>query len=145
MSKGKIDKVTGITDGAMRTILKSALRPIWRRTSRKRFIESVRCRDDNPATGRKWYVVDCVDCGRVMGVGQKERRPLAKGGLSKKARSVWEVDHVEGISPLGDIRSTLGDYFYDLIYGQQEVVCYSCHKIRTANQVAERKLNKEKA
>ncbi len=134
MKRGQINPTTGITDGAMRTLLKSALRPIWRRCSRKTFIASVRYHAENPKTGRQWYVVDCRDCGRTMGCGEKERRPLAKGGLSKKPRSVFEIDHVDGITPLGDIRLTLGNHFYELIYGKQEVVCYACHKIRTAIQ-----------
>ncbi len=136
--RGTIDKTTGITEGAMRTLLKSNLRPIWRRTSRKTFIASVRYHAINPATGRNWYVVDCQDCGRVMGCSEKERRPLAKGGLSKKARSVWEVDHVNGITPLTDIKETLGFHFDDMIYGKQEVCCYQCHKARTAKQQKQR-------
>ena len=138
MKRGEKDPVTGITDGAMRTLLKSALRPIWRRCSRKTFIASVRYHATNPKTGRTWYVVDCCDCKRVMGCGEKERRPLAKGGLSKKARSVYEIDHVDGITPLTDIRLTLGNHFHELIYGKQEVVCYACHKLRTAKQSQQR-------
>ena len=136
--RGIKDPTTGITEGAMRTLLKSALRPIWRRTSRKTFIASVRYKATNPKTGREWFVVDCQDCGRVMGCSEKERRPLAKGGLSKKARSVYEIDHVDGITPLGDIRLTLGEHFYSMIYGRQEVACHSCHKARTAQQTKER-------
>jgi hypothetical protein len=44
MKRGEINQVTGITEGKMRTLLKSALRPIWRNTSRKRFIQAVRHR-----------------------------------------------------------------------------------------------------
>lgn len=138
MARGVIDPVTGITEGKMRSLLKSVLRPCWRRTSRKTFVESVRYRAANPKTGRTWFVLDCCDCGRVMGVGEKERRPLAKGGLSKKARSVWECDHVNGITPLLDIRETLGEHFHSLIYGRHEIVCYQCHAIRTATQAKER-------
>ena len=138
MTRGIIDPVTGVTEGAMRTMLKSALRPLWRRCSRKTFVNSVRYHATNPKTGRTWFVLDCCDCGRTMGVGEKERRPLAKGGLSKKARSVWECDHVDGITPLADIRETLGDHFYELIYGKQEIVCYTCHAKRTARQTKER-------
>ena len=138
MKRGEKDPVTGITDGAMRTLLKSVLRPCWRRTSRKTFIESVRYHATNPKTGRTWYVVDCCDCSRIMGCGEKERRPLAKGGLSKKARSVWEVDHINGITPLTDIKETLGLHFDSMIYGQQEVVCYQCHAKRTAKQSQQR-------
>lgn len=130
----KKNSITGVTEGAMRTLLKSALRPIWRRCSRKVFIESKRYKATNPKTGREWFVVDCCDCGRVMGCSEKERRPLKAGGLSKKARSVFEIDHVDGITPLKDIRLTLGEHFHSMIYGRQEVVCYTCHKARTAKQ-----------
>lgn len=138
MKRGKIDPVTGITEGKMRTLIKSQLRPIWRRCSRKTFIASVRYHAINPSTGRNWFVVDCQDCGRVMGCSEKERRPLAKGGLSKKARSVLEVDHVEGITPLTDIRLTLGDHFHSMIFGKQEIVCWTCHAKRTAKQQKQR-------
>jgi hypothetical protein len=143
MTNRKIDPITGITEGAMRTLLKSVLRPCWRRTSRKTFIASVRYHAENPKTGRKWFVVDCVDCKRVMGCSEKERRPLVSGGLSKKPRSVYEIDHVDGITPLTDIRQTLGEHFHELIYGKMEVVCYKCHKQRTAKQTKERNLKKK--
>jgi len=144
MSKrGVKDPVTGITDGAMRTLLKSVLRPCWRRTSRRTFIESVRYKATNPKTGREWFAVDCCDCGRVMGCSEKERRPLVKGGLSKSARSVFEIDHVDGITPLTDIKETLGLFFDSLIYGKQEVVCVKCHALRTAKQTKERNLTKQ--
>jgi|TARA_Y100000310_G_scaffold75313_1_gene71606 hypothetical protein len=132
--RGEINPVTGITDGKMRTLLKSNLRPIWRQTSRKELINAVRYKATNPKTGRLWNVVDCQDCGRVMGVSEKERRVKKDGTLSKKPRSVFEVDHVNGITPLTDIQETLGDFWHDLIYGEQEIVCYACHKQRTAKQ-----------
>ena len=138
MTRGVIDPVTGITDGKMRSLLKSVLRPCWRRTSRKTFIASVRYHAENPKTGRNWYVVDCQECGRVMGCSEKEKRPLAKGGLSKKARSVFEVDHVDGVKPLRGILLTLGEHFHSLIYGKHEIVCYKCHKERTAKQSKQR-------
>jgi len=138
MKRGIKDTTTGITEGAMRTLLKSALRPIWRRTSRKTFIASQRYKATNPKTGREWFVVDCKDCGRVMGCSEKERRPLAKGGLSKKARSIFEVDHINGITPLTDIKTTLGFHFDSMIYGTQEIVCWQCHAKRTAQQTKER-------
>jgi hypothetical protein len=142
VARGIINPVTGITEGAMRTLLKSNLRPIWRRTSRKTFLLSVRYKATNPKTGRLWNVVDCKDCGRVMGVSEKERRIKKDGTPSKKARSILEVDHVEGITPLGDIRGSLGDHWYDMIYGKQEVVCHLCHKIRTSKQATQRSSNK---
>jgi len=144
-TRGQKDPTTGITDGAMRTLLKSNLRPIWRRTSRKTFIASVRYQSENPKTGRNWFVVDCIDCKRVMGCSEKERRPLVSGGLSKKPRSVYEIDHVDGITPLTDIRQTLGEHFHELIYGKMEVVCYPCHAARTAKQTKQRNLDKKVA
>jgi hypothetical protein len=136
--RGEVNPVTGITDGKLRTLLKSNLRPIWRNTSRKVFINSVRRKATNPKTGRLWNVLDCSDCGRVMGVSEKARRTKKDGELEKKAKSVYEIDHVDGITPLGDIRETLGDHFYSMIHGRQEVVCVTCHKSRTAKQATER-------
>ena len=124
----------------MRTLLKSNLRPLWRQTSRKVFINSVRRKAENPTTGRQWFVLDCADCGRVMGCSEKERRVKKDGTLSKKPRSVFEIDHVNGITPLGDIRETLGEHFYSMINGEQEACCYSCHKARTARQTLSRNM-----
>lgn len=139
MSKREpIDPITGITPGAMRTLLKSNLRPIWRRTSRKKFIESKRYKAENPATGKQRFVVDCARCGRIMGVSEKERRPLKHGGLSKKERSVYEIHHKCSIPPLSDIRQTLGEFWHGLIYGEVEVVCHDCHKSLTAKQAQAR-------
>lgn len=138
MKRKPADPTTGVTEGKLRTLLKSNLRPIWRATSRRVFIASVRYHAINAKTGRNWYVVDCCDCGRVMGCSEKEKRPLVGGGMSKKARSVFEVDHIDGITPLGDIRLTLGEHFNSMIYGTLEIVCYKCHKQRTAIQAKER-------
>ncbi len=132
------DPITGVTEGAMRTLLKSALRPIWRRCSRKTFINSVRYHAINPKTDRNWFVVACKDCGRVMGCSEKEKRPLVGGGMSKKARGLFEVHHIEGVTPLTDIRLTLGEHFHSLIYGEMEILCISCHKAQTAAQTKTR-------
>ena len=136
--RGQINPTTGITDGKLRTLLKSNLRPIWRQTSRKTFINSVRYKAENPKTGRQWNVIDCVDCKRVMGVSEKEKRPLKNGGMSKKARSVFEVHHIDGVTSLGDIRETLGEHFHSLIYGKMEILCVACHAKETAEQTKQR-------
>jgi len=138
MKRGEKDPVTGITEGKMRTLLKSNLRPIWRNTSRKLYINSVRYQAENPKTGRQWNVVDCRECGRVMGVSQKEKRPLVNGGMSKKARGLFEVHHIKGVTPLTDIHLTLGDHFNSLIYGEMEILCIECHKNETAKQSQQR-------
>lgn len=134
MKRGQIDPVTGITEGVMRTRLKSALRDVWSFTSKAQFIKSVRYKATNPKTGRQWFAVKCVDCGRVMGVSEKEKRTKKDGTLEKKERLVREIDHVDGITKMTDIRETLGEYWYGLIYGKLEVVCWKCHKLRTENQ-----------
>ena len=134
MKRKPADPVTGITDGAMRTLLKSALRPIWRRCSRRVFIASVRYHSINAKTGRSWYVVDCADCSRTMGCSEKEKRPLVGGGMSKKARGLFEVHHIKGVTPLTDIKETLGLHFDSLIYGEMEILCIACHKLQTAAQ-----------
>ena len=145
MTNRQKDPVTGITDGAMRTLLRSALRPIWRRCSRRTFINSVRYKAENPATGRQWNVVECFDCQRVMGVSEKKKRPLKNGGLSKKARSVFEVHHISGVTSLGDIRETLGEHFHSLIYGKMAILCVACHAKETAEQTKQRNLDKKVA
>jgi hypothetical protein len=106
------------------------------------FINSVRYKAENPKTGRQWNVIDCVDCKRVMGVSEKEFRTLKSGGKSKKARSVFEIHHKAGVTSLGDIRETLGEHFYSLIYGEMEVMCVSCHAAQTAEQTTKRNQKK---
>ena len=145
MKRGQVDPITGMTDGKMRTLLKSVLRPCWRQTSRRTFINSVRYKAENPKTGRQWNVVDCVECQRVMGVSEKEKRPLKNGGMSKKARSVFEVHHIDGVTSLGDIRKTLGEHFHSLIYGKMEILCVACHAKETAKQTKQRNLDKKVA
>ena len=75
--------------------------------------------------------MDCSDCGRVMGVSEKERRVKKDGTLSKKPRSVFEIDHVDGITQMGDIRETLGDHLHEMINGRQEAGCYIGNNIHT--------------
>jgi len=99
MARGEINTVLGMTEGKFRTMIKSALRPCWRNSSRKTFIQSVRQRGINPATGRERFVVVCVDCGKEMGISEKERRTKIDGTLEKRAKSVYEIDHVDGITP----------------------------------------------
>tara|TARA_R110000850_G_scaffold274950_1_gene413244 strand:- start:694 stop:942 length:249 start_codon:yes stop_codon:yes gene_type:complete len=77
-----------------------------------------------------------------MGVGEKEYRELKSGGKSSKLRSVFEIHHKAGVTSLGDIRETLGEHFYSLIYGEMEVMCVSCHAAQTAEQTKERNQKK---
>jgi hypothetical protein len=69
-----------------------------------------------------------------MGCSEKEKRPLVGGGMSKKARGLFEVHHIKGVTPLTDIKETLGLHFDSLIYGDMEILCIECHKVQTAAQ-----------
>jgi hypothetical protein len=129
--RGEINPKLGITDGKMNSELKSSLRQLWRNTSRKIFIRSVRRKDINPATGRGWFVVDCSDCSRVMGVTQKAKRTKKDGSLEKRERSVFEIDHIDGITPMQNPSEALHKYYHDLMYGEMRVLCVECHKKRT--------------
>ncbi len=142
MPRGKINPLTGITDGKLRTQIKSNLRPIWRNTTRKVFINSVREHRINEKTGKNAYHVQCKDCGRWMMQTGKERRVKKDGGLEKKAKSLYEVDHVNGITPLTDISETIGQHYHDMMYGKMEIVCVACHKARTAVQAEARNTKK---
>lgn len=137
--RGNVNPATGMTDGRLRTMVKSSLRPIWRNTTRKVFINSVRVRRSNEETGKMAYHVQCVDCKKWMLQTGKERRAKKDGGLEKKAKSLFEVDHVDGITPLVNISETIGKYYDDMMYGKQEIVCVECHKARTAKQAVARR------
>jgi hypothetical protein len=134
-----INPVTGITDGKLRTLIKGNLRPIWRDTSRRVFIASIRRQERNPATGKMRFVIDCADCSRTMGISEKEFRTLKSGKKRAKASLVYEIDHVDGITPLAGIQATLGDYVESLLFGAQQAVCHACHAERTAAQLGARK------
>lgn len=132
--RGQKDETTGITEGKMRTLIKSDLRQLWRNSSRKEFIKSVRFKGINPKTEREWFCVSCADCGIEMGVSEKARRTKKDGTLEKRMLSVYEINHINGITPMTDIKETLGDYYHSLIYGKMEVLCVSCHKKETEEQ-----------
>jgi hypothetical protein len=73
-----------------------------------------------------------------MGVSEKEYRTLKNGNRSKKAKGLYEVHHIDGVTSLGDVRETLGEHFNSLIYGKMEVLCIACHAKETAIQTKER-------
>jgi hypothetical protein len=138
MARGEINPVTGITDGKLRSLIKSDLRSRWRNSSRKVFINSVRERRLNPKNGRLVFQVQCQGCKLWMPTAEKARRVKKDGGLEKKAKSLFDVNHVHGITPLDVIQETLGDHWYDMFYGEVEILCIPCHKEETAKQAKER-------
>ena len=135
----------GISEGKIRTLLKSDLRVLWRRTARRIFVNSVRVKRVSQRTGRECYQLQCVDCGLWMPISEKAKRVKADGTLEKKAKSLHEIDHVYGITPLKCIRQDLGEHYHSMMFGKQEVVCVQCHKTRTAKQATERNAKKQGA
>ena len=129
MTKPKPNPLTGITDGKLRTTLRSALRMLWSRTAKKQYVISVRYK----MAGR--YHVKCVKCGREMWVGAKAR-PLNKDGQPSKRRpqKLFDVDHVHGIAPLGDPIKELGEYWASMMTGAMQILCKPCHAAKTAGE-----------
>lgn len=118
--------LTGITDGKLRTTLRSALRQIWSRTVRKQYVNSVRYK----AGGR--YHVRCVHCRREMALADRERPRNKDGKLSKRRpQKLFDVDHVDGITPLGDPIKDLGSYWESMMTGELQILCKSCHAKKT--------------
>jgi hypothetical protein len=138
VARGIINPVTGITDGKLRGLLKADIQGRWRNTSRKVFTNSVRFKHLNPKTGRIVYHVQCQHCGLRMPTAEKKKRVKKDGGLEKKAKVLYDVNHIHGRTPLDDIRKNLGEYWYDTFYGEVEILCVSCHKIETSKQATQR-------
>jgi hypothetical protein len=131
MKRGEINPSLGCTDGHLRSQIRSALRKVWRNSSRRVFIESVRFKYEGDK--RFKYAVCCVDCGRIMGQSQKQRQLLSDGTLSKKMKLVYEVDHVNANHELLSL-DDLSEYAKTLLLGRMEIRCYDCHKVKTKSQ-----------
>lgn len=126
-----IDPTTGITPAQLRAKLRSALREIWRATSRKTFL--VGARVPHEGAGRGKYDVICATCDKRIGFSQKEYRVNKDGTKSKKPRLAYEVDHVDGTHPFTKLED-LGVYAESLMYGALRVLCHECHTERTKKQ-----------
>jgi len=133
MKRGIINPFLGVTDANLRTQIRSALRKVWRNSSRRRFIESIRF-PYKGLSGRGRYGVKCAVCERIMGQSECEFATLKSGKLSKKKSLVYQIDHVEMNHELLDIRKDLGEYANTLLYGEMRVLCVDCHKVVTAKQ-----------
>lgn len=118
--------LTGMTDGKLRTTLRSALRMIWSRTAKKQYVNSVRFK-----LGGKYHV-RCAACGRDMAISAKAR-PVNKDGRPSKRRpqKIFDVDHVDGITPLGDPIHDLGPYWSSMMTGRLQILCKPCHAKKT--------------
>jgi len=127
MPKATPNSLTGITDGKLRTTLRSALRMIWGRTVKKEYVKSVRFK-----LGGKYHV-RCAACGLDMATSDKARPINKDGSLSKrKPQKLYDVDHVDGITPLGDPIDDLGDYWRSMMRGKLQILCKACHAKKTS-------------
>jgi len=128
----KVNPKIGITEASLRSKIRSALREIWRATSRKKFLEDIRI--PHTGSGRNKYDVVCFKCGKVMGFSEKALFLKANGEPRKKKTLVYQVDHNHGNPPFLDLERDLGAYAQSLIYGEMRVACYQCHTKITKNQ-----------
>jgi hypothetical protein len=125
--RGKINPATGVTDAALMTKVRSALRKVSSQTNVKQFKKSVRFRAINKATGKlKWHH-RCVICQKEMPEGMKVFRTKKDGTKWKVKKSVYDVDHVDANPPL----KTFDDvpaYLDSLIFGKLRILCWECHR-----------------
>ena len=105
-ARGVTNPLTGLTDGKLNGMLRSACRQIWSRTVRKTYINSVRYKKDGK------FHVRCECCGYEMATAAKEKPINQDGSVSKrKPQKLYDVDHIDGITPLGDPIYGLGPYW----------------------------------
>ena len=130
MSKrGIINPALGVTDANLRSQIRSALRRVWRNSSRRAFLEAIRF-PYKGKSGRGKFGVSCALCGKIMGQSEKAHSILKDGSKSKRRGSVYEVDHIVNNAPF-TCMDELGAYANDLIYGEMRILCVQCHKDKT--------------
>ena len=132
-TRGVINPLTGCTDGKLASVLRSAMRQIWSRTVKKEYIKSVRYKK-----GGKFHV-KCACCGFEMALADK-KKPVNKDGSVSKRRpqKLFDADHIDGITPMGDPIYGAGAYWVSLMTGPLRILCKPCHAGVTAEQTKER-------
>jgi len=121
-----INKLTGCTDGKLNSTLRSTLRQVWSRTVKKEYVKSVRFKH----AGK--YHVKCVECGLLMAIADKKKPINKDGSVSKRrAQKLFDCDHVDGITPLGDPIYGLGAYWVSMMTGPLQILCKECHANKT--------------
>ena len=124
--RGVVNPLTGKTDGKLNQTLRSALRQQWSRTVKSVFIKSVRYKKDGK------FHVKCVECGLEMATADKKVPTNKDGSLSKGgAKVLFDVDHIDGITPLEDPIYGLRAYWESMMLGPLQILCKACHKIKT--------------
>ena len=128
MKRGEINPKYGCTDAQLRSQIRSALRKVWRNSSRRMFVERIRTK--YVGEKRFKYSVRCVVCGVEMGQSEKKRMTLADGTLSKKEKLSYEVDHIGGNNEMVSLND-LSAYADSLFNGDMQILCFYCHKQKT--------------
>ena len=135
--RGVINPTIGVTDANLRSQIRSAIRKVWRNSSRRVFLESIRF-PYGGKSGKGKYGVKCVSCGRVMGYSEKEHVALKNGKLSKKPKLAYQVDHITD-PPAFLTMADLSGYAEALIYADLRILCFKCHADKTHGATKEDK------
>jgi hypothetical protein len=74
-----------------------------------------------------------------MAIADK-KKPINKDGKvsKRKAQKLFDVDHIDGITPLSDPIYGLGAYWVSMMTGRLQVLCKPCHAKHTSEQTKKR-------
>ena len=136
--RGVINPNTGKTDGQLKSMIRSALRKVWRATGRKMFLESVQ----EPYVGKGKYRlgVRCALCGKMWGKSEKVMR-------GKKKTSAYNVDHIEECHEflsLDDLSEYAKSLLMPPLSGYRILCTLGCHEEVTKKQTKERAKRRKK-
>lgn len=121
----------GITEGKFRTHIVSNMRELFRNTRRASFIRDTRIEYRGPKSWTHYVTCANPECEKQMGHTEKFRpRSKVTGALAKKERSIFDVDHIEGL-PQYKTLEDLTEYALALFYGPLQTLCYECHQDKT--------------
>lgn len=132
----------GVTDGHLRSQVRSSLRKVWRNSSRRVFIQSKRYKYEGPK--RFKYAVKCVECGCEMGQSEKVYMTKKDGTRTKRKTLAYQVDHLGTNHKFLDIKTDLGPYAHTLLYGDMQILCIECHTGKTVEQIGDRTAENQK-
>ena len=127
-----IDLITGVSRGDLNALVRSAMRKIWRSTSRKQFLLKARVPHIGPDKRKKFDVI-CSKCDKRMGFSEKAFRIKKDGKPTKNKKLVYEIDHDSKNHQLLSI-DDISNYTKTLLYGTMRVLCWQCHADRTKDQ-----------
>lgn len=132
-SGSRINPTTGVTDGKLKSMLRSAVRRVASKSSRRVYIDSVKVPNDGiiPNKRCKW-VIYCEECGKPGGVHETETYKT-KAGKTRR-RKVMQCDHITPCGSMVDIKRDLGEYAHNLIFHDLQILCYKCHLDKTVSE-----------